>query len=472
MFYFGLDNPVLGIAFAEGGRFTSRLPKGTYLMDHAIVGEDGESPQFDWLVQPGLVVDQDVTLTIDARTAEPVSVTPPAAAENLGVGLGYALSGPDGPVLGAGVGLPAISGARTAQVGALAAGYTIDGTVDTEWLGAAGEYYHLAWYPREFPVGFTKVVTRAELATVRVDVGKRVDAGGPIRFASYPAPTTNASPSAGANGIDITAPTVRTLYLTTADTVWSYGMWLSEPDGSDNSRYSSPADKSYTAGRTYREPFNHAVFGPALPAEPNPYSLGRLQDQMALHVHLYSDHAGNLGDNRPQSEWTRLYAGDQLIDESPFGGIAMFSGLPAEPVDYRITTESVRKPAFTLSSSVSAEWTFRSSFVEGPEPESLPVNVLRFQPKLDQDNAAPAGTRFHVPILMQSHTGGTVVPRTLTVEASYDEGKSWRTVPVLGKRTAVLTHPADAKTVSFRASASDAEGNTVKQTIVRAYHLR
>lgn len=470
--FIGLDNLEFRRGVAADGRSTARLPKGTYAVEHRILGENGDFSQQDWMIQPGLVLDRDVTLTVDARTAEPVDVTPPAPAENIGTSLGYALDGP-GNGFGSAVAASSTTGIRMAQVGDVPAGYTVDGTVDTEWLDEAGGYYHLAWYPRGLPVGFTKVVTRDELATVRVDVGKRVDAGGPVHLVSFANPTTNAIPAGGANGITVTAPTVETLYLTTVDTEWDFAAWLDNPDGSPASRYSAPATKPYAAGRTYRESFNYAVFGPTLPTEPSGYfpTLGRVQDQLSINVPMYGDRAGNLGDAIPESAWTRLYAGDELIGELPYGGYGRFSDLPAESVNYRVSTESVRGSAFMLSPSVSAEWTFHSSYVDGTEPATLPINVLRFLPSLDADNRAPAGTRFLLPITMQNHTGGYVTPRGLTVEASYDEGRTWQRAPVLINRVAVLTHPTDAETVSLRASASDKDGNTVKHTIISAYHL-
>ena len=40
------------------------------------------------------------------------------------------------------------------------------------------------------------------------------------------------------------------------------------------------------------------------------------------------------------------------------------------------------------------------------------------------------------------------------------------------KLVATLRHPTDATSVSLRASATDTDGNTVKQTVIRAYTLR
>jgi hypothetical protein len=45
-------------------------------------------------------------------------------------------------------------------------------------------------------------------------------------------------------------------------------------------------------------------------------------------------------------------------------------------------------------------------------------------------------------------------------------------VPVTPKLEAKLNHPTGATSVSLRASATDRDGNTVKQTIIKAYTLK
>ncbi|MER6602765.1 hypothetical protein [Streptomyces parvus] len=69
---------------------------------------------------------------------------------------------------------------------------------------------------------------------------------------------------------------------------------------------------------------------------------------------------------------------------------------------------------------------------------------------------------------------GALVAMTLRVEASYDDGRTWTTARTtahgdLGFR-AELTTPAQRRTwVTLRVTASDSTGNTVRQTVPRAY---
>jgi hypothetical protein len=127
---------------------------------------------------------------------------------------------------------------------------------------------------------------------------------------------------------------------------------------------------------------------------------------------------------------------------------------------------------FDVSTAVSAEWTFRSAHVSDDAPTGLDVNFVRYFPSLDASGSTRGNGVQLVPLQLQDQQGGALVPARLAVDVSYDEGKTWRPAPVLLKSVAVLANPKGAQSVSLRASATDREGNTVKQTVIRAYKLR
>jgi len=57
---------------------------------------------------------------------------------------------------------------------------------------------------------------------------------------------------------------------------------------------------------------------------------------------------------------------------------------------------------------------------------------------------------------------------------SYDDGRTWTKAFVVGfgdNRVALLHHPPGGEFVSLKARATDHAGNTVEQTIIRAYRL-
>lgn len=102
--------------------------------------------------------------------------------------------------------------------------------------------------------------------------------------------------------------------------------------------------------------------------------------------------------------------------------------------------------------------------------------AVRFAPGVDDHNRAPAGCAFSFPIYVQRQEGATYGTLTdVTVQVSYDDGATWGPVRLTGKglnRTAHVVHPAGQGFVSLKASATDSAGNSVEQSIIRAYATR
>jgi subtilisin family serine protease len=447
------------------GRAELRLPKGRYLLNHLI----GTGEHVSVLTQPNLELTADTTVTVDARTAKPINVTPPADTTLLLGEIGFSLVSRE-PYEGA-MRVADLGTVSTGQIGPPPpAGDVLTGRVNTQWSGADDSLYGLTWFtPGAMPTGLSEVVEPHELATVLVDVG----APAPDRTAYrmvFPRPVVG---HANAMGFwrEFPLPGKRVEYVNTDGLGWSSRTMQWHGSGLE-AGFESPL-ATYRAGKTYNLRVNYGMFGPALPDLGN---LGghvfRMGDNLYIdNVSLFGDAAGNAGWAAPDSAAVRVYSGDELLGESPGALFGVFP-VPAGNRDYRVTAEATHGAPFDLSTSVSCEWTFSSDTADPEVPEPQAVSVVRFHPKLDAAGAAPAGRQFAVPVLLQHNGGAKERARNLTVEASYDEGKTWTRTPVLLNTVAVLNHPADAKSVSLRASASDREGNTVKQTIIRAYHLK
>lgn len=121
-------------------------------------------------------------------------------------------------------------------------------------------------------------------------------------------------------------------------------------------------------------------------------------------------------------------------------------------------------------------WTFTSDTIPVEPVTALPITVLRFASRLDDHNRAPAGRPFRIPLRLERHDAagyGTVT--AVSVQASLDDGKTWRPARVSGaglNHTVLVDHPAaGGGFVSLRASATDSAGNTVEQTVIRAYKI-
>jgi subtilisin family serine protease len=460
---YGLDVNVIAFPYDEDGSAQVRLPKGTYLLDNTIVTTNENGPHFALLISPNLVLDKDTTITTDARTAKPISVTPPAGA-NLALGdLGYSIT-TETSGLGSAFLTDDLGAVSTAGIGAPHPGFT--GKVNTQWTDDAGAFYGLAWFPTgSMPTGFTKVVAKRDLATVRADLGTQTPdrTGGRLRFASPPSNDAFVF----AQEFPVSLPSTRTEYLTTTDGV-AWQSVLTQYNGENPEAEQRSPLAAYRAGRTYQERPNHAVFGPSMP---NTGFVGgsvfRFANELYVSTAMFGDSAGNEGFSLTDEHTIELYR-----DGVPIEGDGFFQ-VPAEDAEYRAVVTTTR-PAdvFTVSTAVSAEWTFRSAFV-GEDVTPVPVSALRFTPTLDNDNSAKAGRPFLIPLSLQHNgTGATSRPRTLSVDVSYDEGKTWKKAPTLLNLVAVVQHPTGADSVSLRATATGRDGSQVTETIIRAYTLR
>jgi subtilisin family serine protease len=456
--------------YDEDGSVTLRVPRGEYLIDNIVATAQGEARRYSLMVDPHLVVDADTTVTFDARTAKPVDVKPPAAASLTIADIGYSMttevSGMSSAFLTNDLGI-----VSTAHVGAPVPGVAFTAKINTQWAGEDGSFYGLAWFPHGvMPTGFTRQVTDAELATVNAEFGGAVSerTGGKVTF---PFPAEGDGFVFGAVG-NLPLPGSRVEHLM-ADGVRWQGQLQQLLDGQTLEAQLTSPFETFRAGQTYDRRFNHAVFGPTMTDDGFAGgSVFRVGDTLVVSPSLYGDEAGNAGQSVLSSARFELYRDGSLVASSDQpGGDAE---VPAQDAEYRAVVSTTRPAdAFDVSTAVSVEWTFRSAFVDEESVVAQPVSAIRFTPTLDEDDLAPAGRPFLVPVWLQHNgTGAADRPHTLSVEVSYDEGKTWAAADTFMNMVAVLRHPADAESVSLRATATDRDGNSVTETVIRAYKLR
>ncbi|MFD5831001.1 S8 family serine peptidase, partial [Lentzea sp. NPDC060358] len=231
----------------------------------------------------------------------------------------------------------------------------------------------------------------------------------------------------------------------------------------------SAVPRVFQAGRTTTEHWNSAVYGPGLPHVPAYVRYaGRVGNLMRVDLPLFSSQ--NMNGNSPNTGRTTVTLDGAVISDEPYAGYAYIENVPAEKKRYQVHTEAARD---SLSSKVTADWSFTSEFVPGEDYRPVPLLAVRFAPRLDSSNRA--GRVLTVPITVERNGTGTVTDiKTPAVQVSYDEGKSWKPVPLRKTRggwAITLVHPHGAKNVSFKARAADS-GGEVQQTIIRAYDLR
>ncbi|MFG3706980.1 S8 family serine peptidase [Micromonospora sp. NPDC047670] len=218
-----------------------------------------------------------------------------------------------------------------------------------------------------------------------------------------------------------------------------------------------------------------AVVGPALAgANPEDPWASRKDNVLDVALPVFSDAAGHpaLAHELGMTGTTSLYRNGNLVGTVAQPGRGQF-GVPSGAAYYRLTTEAAHNSStWPLSTKVSGSWTFRS----GTEPTRtvLPMLGITVDAPVDLRNAVPVGEPLPVRISVhrQAESANPAVA-SLTVDVSYDDGRTWRRVPAIregGSWRAQVPH-GRAGFVSLRTCATDTNGNSVQQTVVRAYRI-
>jgi len=158
---------------------------------------------------------------------------------------------------------------------------------------------------------------------------------------------------------------------------------------------------------------------------------------------------------------------------------ASLTDLGDEKIKLKLDLQASRDPQqYRWSPRTRTTWTVVSpGLSNGMESiDLMPVLQTAYDLRTDLDGYARGGRqslRVSVTHLADAFGAGKV--RKPSLEVSFDEGKSWRTVPLSASSGAWWTADFGAPkrgAVSLRLSGHDGRGNAVRQTIIRAYGLR
>ncbi|MFG2115888.1 S8 family serine peptidase [Streptomyces sp. NPDC048718] len=476
----GVSGPAAGYQARiadEPGSHTLRVPKGSYTLSTAVYQDPSDYTQgTDWIAQPKLDITEDTTVTPDARTTKPVDLTVPGIDQADFGGTFYQRSTPEIGHVGDGWVLRGFAGFRTAHMGPALTDGSLLQTWDAHFLKDATSQYAVAFGGKTSTVatGYTRHVKASELATVKVGLGASV--AGKKAFVSPFAQLPDA-PEGNGFFAPQAAPGIRTFYVSTADgATWlTRYHQLGAPD-----EWGGPAlegsfemvrPKRYEAGKAYRETFNTGVIGPLLGENtgvfrtaPDP-STG--EQQIIGSVPLFSDGEGHAGMMPDLTATTALYRDGVKVGENDdaLSGWKPFT-VDGSDASYRLTT-TVERPATLAAAStrIDTDFTFRSKPVTATT--ALPVSTVRFAPPVDLSSRTPALAPLTVPVTVQGAAAGANL-KSLTVSVSYDNGKTWKPVPVQNG-TIIVKSPAANAAVSLSAEVTDKEGNVSKLTVHNAW---
>ncbi|ONI84726.1 hypothetical protein ALI22I_29905 [Saccharothrix sp. ALI-22-I] len=451
------------------GTFVARLPKGVFYLDASIQTLDpGLITQF---LEPSFTVTGATELVFDARQGKPLSVK----VEKPDAKTGYtdlffarktAWGDTGNGLVGFGLDGLLFVPSKTSAPGA--ASFTVTTRLakpDTDRTFVGSPYqYNVQWahdggVPEQLERSFAdRDLVKVNSVTAAAAPGKT---GFRDQMAGGPLP-------------------LRITEYYTPDTPW-YGSFaqMTAPNAypSETGQYTS-LPREFQAGRPVTEKWNTAVFGPAFPQARRTYEWAeRRGDRLGFYVPMFTDQDSNhYGFSQTGKAQTTLHRdGTMLAGTWDYAG-SLTADVPADKGTYVLNAKANRAGVADLSTFVMAEWTFTSEHVAGEEPAAVPLLAVRFAPSLDDQNRAAAGRPFAFPVYVQRNgVAGAEGVAKPAVQVSYDDGTTWKPVPLVktGERwIAAVAHPADAKFVSLKAQARDAAGNSVDQRIIRAYALK
>ncbi|WP_416986294.1 S8 family serine peptidase [Streptomyces sp. T028] len=269
----------------------------------------------------------------------------------------------------------------------------------------------------------------------------------------------------------------RTEYVSAGDTTWQHLAHHTTTFDVDTPLSVGMRDtpRTYRAGQRTQETWQGAVVRPSIPRGTTNPSV-RSGDVLQLRIPEFTDSAAG--------HWTVAQSGstakavlyrDGTKTAEADGAWTDFE-VPAGAAGYRLdlTTSRVSQ-AWKYGTATDTSWSFRSA--TATKATALPLLQLDYDIPVDAHNAVGAARAYSIGVAVRAQDGLSA-PRgvRVTVETSYDDGLSWSGAGVDDRGhnsfRARVKRPSGAHGdayVTLRVTARDAAGNTVRQTVRRAY---
>ncbi|RLK58109.1 S8 family serine peptidase [Actinokineospora cianjurensis] len=456
----------VGVRLVNGAG-VARLPKGRYDFQAVEVAASGE---VSLVARPGVAVDRDASVGLDATGGRLVSTTVDGTRATQVSGEVSLVSGQ-------------ASGERTsALVWFFPAGQKVylvptrgkvtDHTfllAHRATLEAPDSVYHLAFVSRGGIPDSRYSVRPRDLARVDARYYAQGAPGKSLRadYALLDAPGVNT----GALQVRETVlPGRRAEYFTTGVT-WQHVIAVFPADTSDSE--STVSYRGYRAGQ-YATHWNRGPLSPSLGAPEIGFGVSRVGDELSVAVAPLSSGDPDQSTILPLAATgtTDLSRDGVSLGHSDLPGIGTFP-IPSTPGRYTLRTVVDRVvPWSVLGTHADITWTFHE---DGTTPP--PLLAVRTTADLDDQDTARPGTLLPLRLHTQRQAG---VPAssitTLRLEYSTTDGRTWHPTPTLhiptGDGLALVKNPTTPGFISLHITATDTNGNTVDQTVLRAYQVR
>ncbi|MFG2422740.1 S8 family serine peptidase [Streptomyces sp. NPDC048448] len=268
------------------------------------------------------------------------------------------------------------------------------------------------------------------------------------------------------------------------DTQWQHSVQYVAVDTFGNPLSGGMHDEAhaYQPGQHATERWFGAVVRPSIPRGEN---LPAVRNGNTLSVYVPEFNDSGTGhwsfaekdsfDGTGDTNAAVLYRNGQQIATSDNGAWGNFE-VPAGNAAYRLDLTTARvSDDWHFGTNTSTSWTFHSNTTV--TSEKLPLLQVDYTVPVDAQNAVGSARRHTIGLGVRMQDG-MAAPRglMLKVETSYNDGKSWTTAHIAGKGggqfTATVERPSRLRGdayVTLRVIATDAAGNSVRQTVNRSY---
>ncbi|WP_217145694.1 S8 family serine peptidase [Streptomyces sp. AC627_RSS907] len=277
----------------------------------------------------------------------------------------------------------------------------------------------------------------------------------------------------------VAVPGGRTEYYSAGSTGFSQNVSSSFPWGESM----MGAVRTYRAGERRTEDWYGGVLAPATPRDATgkeQLAAERQGNQIGVAPAMWGDHEhdaaqGSFGDVGSMS--LRIDGEEAGTSSYPYG---VFD-VPAADSAYELTLRTAKfgQPAQVWQRSVSTEttWSFRSRLEKDVYSQGLPILFPRYRLPEDGMKTLAARDGQRITLGITGHAGyrpGAL--RSAQLSYSYDGGGTWTEAATDqhgGVWSATVDHAgASGKQVTVKVALTDTKGNSVTQTVTRAYDVR
>ncbi|RZU13249.1 subtilisin family serine protease [Kribbella rubisoli] len=262
----------------------------------------------------------------------------------------------------------------------------------------------------------------------------------------------------------VETPKVREEWVTSGDSLWQHRVHhlYTWDDMNPLAGGMTSVPRSYRTGT-----LDETWFGPVVrPAAAPGVQSTRTGDRLSLRIPSFVDAAGHYTVGETTASSATLSRNGQVVAELPDAWEDVITSSDDSAYKLDLTTE--RKDSegeWNWGTHTETSWEFRSAKQPDDKAVALPLQQVNYTVPVDLTGRV--GSRTHA-ISFES-------PRATSLQAwaSYDEGKTWKRLVVigaLGHYLAVVPNAHD--TVSLKVAATGPTGAKITQTVIRAYGVR